>query len=166
MKPAVLFVALLSTGNLSASESPAVNAALSTAKEGKPACAAGHDNALADGTVTIKPGETICVELQMRGDRIIPVAVVSVANQDSTLVLKAWNEPGKPDTFLTLHNPMDVSIRYEAQMLLPVKSHAEYTSSCPVMSRRFALEHWPYAITELTLSNFRVEPESNTMECR
>jgi hypothetical protein len=166
MKLAVLIAALLSSANVSAAESPAAEAALKTAEDGPPACESGHDDALRDGVVTTRPGETICVELQVHGNKVSPVAAVSVANSDSTLVLRAWNEPGKPDTFLSVHNPLNVFLRYEARMLVPGETQVEYTSSCPVMSRRFGIERWPYAINAITLAEFKAIPESNTMECR
>lgn len=166
MKSVVLVAALLLTGIVFAEDGTMEKAGIKTAEDGPPACEAGHDDALKDGVVTIRPGETICVELQIRGDKVVPVATVSVANPDSTLVLRAWNEPGKPDTLLSVHNPLGSLLRYEAHMLIPGKRKPEYTSSCAVMSRRFGLEHWPYAIKELTLGEFKALPESDTIECR
>jgi len=165
MKSVVLVVALLVTGNVLAEEGTVEKAGIKTAEDGVPACEAGHDKALKDGVITIRPGETICVDLQLRGKKVVPMAIVSVASPGKTLILKAWNEPGKPDTLLSLHNPLDAFLRYEAHMLVRGHTEAEYTSSCPVLSGRFGLEHWPYAIKELTLSGFKVIPESDNMEC-
>ena len=166
MRATILVASFLSIGNASAEEWPAADAALQAAKDGKPACESGHPAALKGGVVTIKSGETICVELRLNGNSVSPVAIVSEADESTTLVLKAWNEAGKPDTFLTIHNPLNVFLRYQAHMLVPGHTQIEYTSSCPVMAGRFGLEHWPYPIQELRLANFSVEPESTTIECR
>ena len=165
MKSVVLVAALLVTGNVLAEEGTVEKAATKAVEDGPPACEAGHDDALKDGVVTIHPGETICVDLELRGKKVVPVAVVSVASPGKTLILKVWHEPGKPDTLLSVHNPFDAFLRYEAHMLVRGQAEAEYTSSCPVLSKRLGLEHWPYEIKELTLSGFKVLPETGDMVC-
>jgi len=141
-------------------------AMLDAAEAPRPACQSGHDAALRDGVVTIRPGQTVCVQLRLDGSVVVPETIVSVADPESTLILKAWLDADNSDTFLTLHNPLDVFLRYEASMLVPSASRHEYTSSCPVLSRRLSMEHWPYPIDELTLRHFSAEPESETIECR
>lgn len=134
--------------------------------EPTPTCEAGHESALSNGSVTIRPGETICIALELRGDAVIPSRVVSTANPENTLVLRFWQEPGKDEMVLTLHNPLHTFLRYQAVMLRPGSSRVEYTSSCPVLSRRIGMEYWPHKISELTLSNFEQLPDSKTIECR
>ena len=148
-------------------------ASLQAAEAPKPACESGHEAALNDGVVTIRPGQVVCVQLRVESDAIVPVAIVSESNLDSTLVLKSWIEAASSDTFLTLHNPLDLLLRYEANMVRLNEAQAEYTSSCPVLSLRLSLEHWPYPISELRLSNFSIEPvdaadspNSMTIHCR
>jgi hypothetical protein len=137
---------------------------LRTAKEPIPSCEAGHDASLSNGVVTIKPGETICLRLQVQGKSVSPVAVVSTAEKNNTLVLRMWQEGG--ETFLSLNNPIDAFLRYEASMLLPGQSQYQHTSSCPVLSQRLGIEQWPQAVSALTLKNFESFPDSDRIECR
>jgi hypothetical protein len=148
-------------------------AMLETAEGPKPTCESGHDAALNGGVITISPGQVVCVQLRIEGDTIVPVSIVSAANPETTLVLRSWIDAESSDTFLTLHNPLDLLLRYEASMLRADASQAEYTSSCPVLSRRVSIEHWPYPIQELRIGKFSVEPEmvgddpkTQTIRCR
>jgi hypothetical protein len=104
--------------------------------------------------------------VQVQGSSVVPIAVVPTANSDNTLILKFWQEPGTGDAVLTVHNSLATFLRYKAHTLRPNSSRSEYTSSCPVLSKRFGLEHWPYAIAELTLSGFESLPESETITCQ
>ena len=139
---------------------------LRTAAEPVPECESGHDAALSDGVLTFRPGETICVRLEVREDTVVPAEVVSTSSAESTLVVKAWIEPGSTETFLSLHNPLASYLRYQAHLVRAGSEQSEYTSSCPVLSGRLAVEQWPYAIRTFILSDFRLIPESDEMECR
>ncbi len=162
---AVLSLALFA-GCASAPPSALEEVGLRVAGEATPACEPGHEGALSGGSVTIRPGQTICLNVQVDSSSVVPVAVVSTADSENTLILKFWQEPGSGDSVLTVHNPLSTFLRYKAHMLRPRSSQSEYTSSCPVLSKRFGLEHWPYAISELTLSGFETLPESGTITCQ
>jgi hypothetical protein len=41
-----------------------------------------------------------------------------------------------------------------------------HTSTCPVLSERFGIEHWPYELVELRLGSFRALADSKTVECQ
>jgi hypothetical protein len=140
--------------------------ALREVPEPRPKCQEGHGLALDEGIITIRPGEVLCITLRAEGDKVIPVAVTTTDDPNTTLIVRAWHEPGKPDTFMLLHNPLGAFLRYEATMFLPGRSQGEYTSSCPVLSRRMAFEHWPYQISSLKLGKFSLEPDSEQMWCR
>lgn len=136
------------------------------AGEAPPPCEPGHEDSLSGGAVTIRPGETICLTIQAQDNSVVPVAVVATANPENTLILKFWQEPGTTDMVLTVHNPLPTFFRYKAHMLRPGSSVYEYTSSCPVLSKRLGIEHWPHAITVLKLSDFSSFPDSDTMTCQ
>jgi hypothetical protein len=102
----------------------------------------------------------------MQGDSVVPVAVVSTANPTNTLVVRLWQESGTNEMFLTLHNPLNTFLAYQANLLRPGTSQRQYTSSCPVLSHRLGIEQWPYQVSEITLSNFTSLPESNDMVCK
>ena len=131
-----------------------------------PPCEPGHENSLSGGSVTIRPGETICLTIQVQDSSVVPVAVVTTANPQNTLILQFRQRPGTSDMVLTVHNPLPTFFRYKAHMLLPGSAGYEYTSSCPVLSKRQGIEHWPHAITALRLSDFSSLPELGTMTCQ
>jgi hypothetical protein len=139
--------------------------ALQSAQEPPPECQLGREAALIKDVVTVRPGETICISVEVRGNRIVPLKVESAATQ-STIVFKAWRDGN--DTFLRVQNPLSTYLRYEAAMARADRAfQLEYTSTCPVLSGgRFALEHWPYPIAAFALSSFTAMPESDQMECK
>ena len=161
---ALLSMALL-TGCASA---PATFEQIGVREAGKapPSCEPGHEDSLSGGSVTIRPGETICLTIQVQDSSVVPIAVVATANPEHTLILKFWQEPGTTDMVLTVHNPLSTFFRYKAHMLRPGSIGFEYTSSCPVLSKRLGIEQWPHVITELRLSDFAALPESETMTCQ
>ena len=92
------------------------------------------------------------------------VPVTTAVRTADTLVIRPWLENGSA-TFLTLHNPLKTYLRYAAYMNVAGRPR-EYTSSCPVLSERLAIEHWPYAIEALELRNFTAEKDTGEIECR
>jgi len=139
---------------------------LREAGEAPPTCERGHESSLTGASVTIRPGETICLTIKTKDKSVVPTAVVATANPENTLILKFWQEPGTTNMVLTVHNPLGTFFRYRAHMLRPGSANYEYTSSCPVLSKRLGIEHWPHAISELRLSDFASLPESETMTCQ
>jgi hypothetical protein len=166
MRSAAVLSLTLLTGCASAPPSTLEGIGLRVAGEAPPSCESGHESALSDGSVTIRPGQTICLTVQVQGSSVVPIAVVPTADSDNTLILKFWQEPGTGDAVLTVHNSLATFLSYKAHMLRPNSSQSEYTSSCPVLSKRFGLEHWPHPIAELTLSSFESLPESETITCQ
>jgi hypothetical protein len=128
--------------------------AMRTTAESVPACESGHEAALADGVLVIRPGQTICLILGVEGGRIVSTAIASTSTPDNTLVVRAWIEPGTNETFLSLHNPLSTFLSYEAFLTRPGESRTEYTSSCSVLSKRLGIEHWPYLVGQFQLRGF------------
>lgn len=134
--------------------------------EQRPTCEPGHEDALSNGAITILPGQTICVTVQVHGNSVVPLSVVSSEDPGNTLILKFWQESSTNDMVLTVHNPLATFLRYRAYMILPGSSRPVYTTSCPVLSKRFGLEHWPHAISLITVENFESLPLSQTITCQ
>jgi hypothetical protein len=163
------FIAFLSLAFLTGCASaPATFEQIGVREAGKapPTCERGHESSLSGGTVTIRPGETICLTIQAQGDLVVPTAIVDTANPADTLILKFWQEPGTTDMVLTVHNPLPTFFQYKAYMLRPGTAGYEYTSSCPVLSKRLGIEHWPHTISALRLSDFASLPDSDSMTCQ
>ncbi|MGE0520803.1 MAG: hypothetical protein AB7P78_17595 [Candidatus Binatia bacterium] len=132
------------------------NAVFRAAASGVPSCMPGHEAALAHGTVTIRPGETLCVTVRSEGLALAPVAVVGDADPGEKIVLRSWQEPGSDDVFLTVHNPFPQHLKYGIAILRPGERRFQRTGSCPALSNRFALEQWPYPVAAIALAEFRL----------
>ena len=90
MRSAFFLIAILLSGCASAPKSTMEQVGLRVAAQPAPSCESDHEGALAGGALTILPGETICVTLQVQGDSVVPVAVVSTADPANTLVVRLW----------------------------------------------------------------------------
>jgi len=162
----VLILGLLVLGGCaSAPKSTMEKVGVRVAAEPAPACQSGHDSAISNGVITIRPGETICVTLEANGTSVAPTRVVPSTTPQDTLVVKFWQEPGTNEMFLSVHNPLGNFLKYQAQILRPDSLQYEYTSSCPVMPRLLGIENWPFPIAVLSLSNFKLLPDPKTAEC-
>ena len=130
-----------------------------------PACERAFQDALDNGYVVIPVGETVCIDLEVKGTDVTPAKVTSKATAGRTLIIKAWREPGQPDTFMSVHNPTHAPLRYRAY-ISRAPGQLEYTSSCPVRSEFPTIEHWPYFIGIIAMNSFKLLTESDDMTCR
>lgn len=154
----VLAAGCAATPAVSGPQGTAANAGIKAVQAGVPFCESGHGGALADGIVAIHPGETICLEMRADGSAMVATRVVdSPIDAATTIVLRSWREGN--DVFLTVHNPFPKDIKYRAGMLLPGEARHRKTSSCPVLSRRMSLEHWPHPIDEILMTDFHFAPD-------
>ena len=128
-------------------------------------CNVGRPAALTNGAITIRPGETLCVELQSRGDSVVPVELLESASPDA-LVLTLKQDQASQGATLTLQNPFPVLLSYQAAIRIPSRSDTHHTSTCPVLSHRLGIEMWPQQIEEVTLSGFKRVPEGATLVCK
>ena len=133
-----------------------------------PACRTDRADAIVDGRIHVRAGETLCVTLKLDGNHASAMGLVDGAASRDALVVTARQEDGR--TFLTLVNPLRGWLRYHAWMRRPGADGLRYTSSCPVMSdHRVGFEDWPFPIDELALGDFTVEPAAagkEQVECR
>ncbi|NIO38738.1 MAG: hypothetical protein GTO41_00175 [Burkholderiales bacterium] len=120
------------------------------------------------GWVSIFPGETLLVEADRDGNRLVNLrAVKQMRDPDRTLELKFWQDKGKPDMSLKVNNPFPKAMKYHAVMVLPESDKLYKTSSCPVSAGKIALERWPHAVFELLLFDFRlVEDDASKSRCK
>ena len=166
MKLAFL-LAIVASASLASEPPSAVNGNPTTKGfELRPACEAGHDDALTTGVLTIRPGQTICVQLRVDGDKVVPLAVVSIDGASNTLIVKSWSEADGPETFLSIYNPLDTFLRFELNMHLPGARKPKYTSSCPALPGGSGNEQWPFQVDAFSMSGFRLLPESEYFVCR
>lgn len=118
--------------------------------------------------VSIHPGETVFVEADVRGERLVNLkAVESNDNPDRTLTFE-FSQPGSPgNMMLIVTNPFGSPVKYHAAMMLPSEDKLRKTSSCPVVADGGrALETWPHAILQLVLFDFRLlDSNTKTMSC-
>lgn len=143
----------------------AAKAGVEVAEDGVPTCVLAPSTRLDDGVVFIEPGEVVCVRLELNGGKATPAEIVGSREIGDVLVLKSWTSPDA-ETFLSVHNPFGTSLKYRAGLLIPGEKQFRATSSCAVPSERFALEHWPYPIAALALTDLRVLPEDDdSMVC-
>jgi hypothetical protein len=136
-----------------------------------PACRTDRADAIVDGRIHLRPGETLCVRLRLDDGRVEAVGLVAGDAAADALVVTARQEGGR--TFLTLTNPLPQRLRYRAWMRLPRADAFRYTSSCPVLSdHRIGFEDWPFPIDEFALGDFAQEQDDaaggsmSHMECR
>jgi hypothetical protein len=148
-----------------AAQSPTERQAIRVVTEAKPTCTAGHEDAVSGGVVTIRPGETICVDLEISG-RVVSISGVTSVESEKTLVLTFRRDTDPPSMILIVRNPLGSFLRYKASLLRSGAANYAYTSSCPVLSRRIGFEQWPYPIDALKLTAFEVLPDAKDMTCQ
>jgi hypothetical protein len=141
------------------------------AKEPVPACENSRSDAFSNGTVYLRPGDTICLSLESHGKSITSKVASESTHRENALVIKFWQEPDTGNMFLALYNPLGMDLRYQASMLpldslLQGTSEYQHTSVCPVPSRRRSVEHWNIPIAQVKLSDFSLLPESKTSTCQ
>ncbi len=87
------------------------------------------------------------------------VKIGSLNTPPDTLRITFRQAPGKPDSLLILEDGYHGWLRYRAKMVL-ADGRQVPTDVCDVHAPAFGVEHWPYAIVLIELSDLRlVEPE-------
>lgn len=117
------------------------------------------------GTITLLPDQVACFALKVTDGRIQLTDPPKSAAPENLLVLKLWYVPEAGKSFLSIHNPLSQFLTYKAHILRVGAKSLEYTTTCPVLSRRDGLEFWTYALSEITISDLALAPESKTIEC-
>jgi hypothetical protein len=164
-----LGVLLLLTASVQSAEetarSPAERQAIRVITEAQPPCTTGREGTLSGGVVTIRPGETICVDVEDTGNAVSLSGVVTVVS-GKTLVITFRRDTDPPSMILTVRNPFGRFLRYKSGLLRPGASNYVYTSSCPVLSGRIGIELWPYPIDAMKLNAFELLSDASDTSCR
>ncbi|MDB5432928.1 MAG: hypothetical protein JWP35_4044 [Caulobacter sp.] len=85
--------------------------------------------------------------------------VGSLNTAPDTLRITFRQAPGRPDSLLILEDGYHGWLRYRARMVMP-DGRTQPTDVCDVHAPAFGVEHWPYPIVLIELSDLRlVEPE-------
>jgi hypothetical protein len=115
--------------------------------------------------VSILPGETVFVEAEVSGDRLVNLrAVAAIEHPEKTLTFEF--SQGAFGMQLVVTNPFEKHVKYHAGMMLPSSEKLLKTSSCPVIGGGgSAFESWPNAIFQLVLFDFRLLDRTATMSC-
>ena len=155
--------ALLVCGATASAQAPAASSGSPGLADAAPACQSGHEAALVEGRLHIRPGETLCVRLHPQGDAMAIVEVVSGPAAADALSLQVSRNDG--GTMLVLKNPLGQPLKYRAWVRRPMRSALEYTSTCPLIAHGGSYEDWPYGVDELVVSDFRVHAEAEGNVC-
>jgi hypothetical protein len=116
---------------------------------------------IADGLVTVYPGETVYVEATVDPDGWLTdlKAVAENRKPKSTLTFHLWQEPDIGDglgMLLTVNSPFGQIIKYRLGMMLPDGGDLYSTSSCPLRPGITVSEHWPHPIFQIVATDFRL----------
>ena len=122
---------------------------------------------LPNGWVSIYPGETIYLEVQLEGDKLgLLRAVPKVEKPQTTLVLTFEQLADKTDMMLKVTNPLPVDVRFSIGFMDLESDRIRATSSCPVYAGKALFEHWPHPIFQLILAKPQVLAASDDHSCK
>jgi len=115
------------------------------------------------------PGETINLLGRVEGDQITDLRVSELAAQPKNGIhFQFWQDTSMSngsDMLLRVVSTFDRPVKFDLGMMTFESDEILPTSSCPVYPGRTVLEHWPHAIFQLFVNNFRFIEESDTSVC-
>lgn len=104
-----------------------------------------------EGSIMILPGETLFVEAEVQGDRLVGLrAVERVTAPEKTLVAR-FEQLEDGAMLLSLQNPFRRHLKFHMAFMPLDQDRMFKTSSCPVVPGGSAFEHWPFPIFQLLL---------------
>lgn len=113
--------------------------------------------------VTIFPGETIYLEADLEGDRVVRLRAVSeMVNPDRTMTFSFSQSEGETDMLFKASNPFPRPLKYRMGMERLDRDGLLSTSSCPIVAGGSAYEFWPHPIFQLVLTDFRLLDEDGS----
>ena len=136
------------------------------------------------GQLIIYPGETITLALPQDGKGAPALAKVAdengeveirpLAGGEASLSFSFKQMDGKPDMLLTVTNSVAATFKYDTVMLAatPNGMRPSPTSTCPLLPPQGSapsfsgLEHWPYPIALLLISNIRPLAAGDDKSCK
>ncbi len=105
--------------------------------------------------------EAVLVECEIEGNSISKMKVVAEnIHPEKTIIINfTQNADDRKNitTYLTVKNPFDKKLIYDAKMFTPVGQKWKSTSIMPIWPNLQNFEMWPHAIITLVLDNWRFE---------
>jgi hypothetical protein len=132
-------------------------------EEAAPNCIATSSESFAGGTLTIKPGQVLCLRVAVLDGNLTIAQVAAATPKNEVLVLDLSSE--QSSTMLVMQNGTAHVIKYSAKFQVPRKAAWHPTSICPVQAGIAGIEQWPHAIQAMQLSDFRVIPKDGDLVC-
>jgi len=115
------------------------------------------------------PGETINLLGRVEGDQITDLRVSELAAQPKNGIhFQFWQDTSMSngsDMLLRVVSTFDRPVKFDLGVMTFESDEVLPTSSCPVYPGRTVPEHWPHAIFQLFVNNFRFIEESDTSVC-
>jgi hypothetical protein len=119
-----------------------------------------------NGWITVYPGETVYVEVQTRGNKIVNVRAVSKPERPAaTITFKFDQVDGDPGSMLVVTNPLRSKLKYDLGFMPVSSDQIVGTSSCPVRAGLKSFESWPHPIFQLVIANLRLMPDAAVARC-
>ena len=117
--------------------------------------------------LTVLPGETIHLEMDVDGNVLTPRRIVSDPRTPEKTVTFRFKQEDKIGMLLTVENPFPKPLKYDLFMLLVEDRERKprATSSCPVLPKLSVYEQWPNAIYTLVAANFRFVEGADSTKC-
>ena len=156
-KTSIGFAACLALGMGFSALAPAAD------EEAASKCGATSSTAYQGGTLTIEPGQVLCLRVSMTGGKLSVSPASADTPKDEVLVLDLSSEGSS--TMLVVENGTPLIIKYSAKFQVPDRKQWYPTSICPVHAGISGIEQWPHAIQVMRLSDFRVLPKDAELTC-
>ncbi len=106
-------------------------------------------------------GEKIFVECEIANDTISSMKIVEQnVNPEKTIEINFKQESQNRKnimTMLTVKNPFEKKLIYNALMFTPISQEWKETSIIPIRPKLMSFETWPHAIVSLVLDEWRFE---------
>ena len=114
---------------------------------------------VAEKILQIYCGENLLIECETKADTIYSMKVVKEnKHPNKTIEIKFYQEAKNRDqimTMLSVKNPFDKKLLYDAIMFTPISQTWKQTSIIPVYPKVFGFETWPHSIVTIALENWR-----------
>jgi len=119
----------------------------------------------AAGAITIKPGNVYCFRVTVASNRVSLTQAKEGEDPATLLTVRLIKESASTDHFLYMKNGSTSNLKYQASIREPASGALRPTSTCPVPAGAAALEHWPFAFKELTISSVDLLKSLENVSC-
>lgn len=106
-------------------------------------------------------GEKVFIECEIKADSIHTMKVVAKnKHPEKTIIIEFYQKidsDSRINTFLTVKNPFDKILKYDANMYTLNSKEWVPTSILPILPNLLGIEHWPHPIITFGLDNWRIE---------